>query len=47
MPYEFLHTWNLRNKTMNKQKANQTYEYRDQTDVCQRDGGGMMGKMGE
>ena len=32
---------------MNKQKKNQTYQYREQNYDCQKEGGSRMGKMGE
>ena len=39
--------WNLKTKQMNKQKQNQTYKYKEQTDGWQREDRWGMGKMSE
>ena len=52
MPYDFTLMWNLRNETneqrRKKREANQqTLNYREQTDGCQRGGDGGLGEIGE
>ena len=45
IPHDFIHLWNLRNKTTEQSKKRQiqkqTLKYREQTAGCQRGSGGM------
>ena len=39
IPYDFTHTWNLRNKRKWTKKKRDKQKYREQTGGCQRGGG--------
>ena len=50
MPYDFIHMWNLRNKTneeKNRQTKKQSLNYREQIDGYQKGDGGGMGEIGK